>query len=94
MIMQLEQCQEEIPAGSMIKGSRPFYWILITEANLFRAGSMDEVLVELDTWKKGNGKKGLRVNLEMKSHNSIKRPFDFRCTRCLRHTTPLMLKER
>ena len=31
----IEQGQVVIPTGSMIKGSRPFYWILIKEANLY-----------------------------------------------------------
>ena len=34
--MQLiEQGQVVIPTGPMIKGGRPFYWILLKEANLF-----------------------------------------------------------
>ena len=34
MIVHLiEQGQIVIPTGSMIKGSRPFYWILLKEAN-------------------------------------------------------------
>ena len=36
MIVQLiEQGQVVIPVGSMIKGSRPFYRILLKEVNLF-----------------------------------------------------------
>ena len=36
MIMQLiGQCQVVITTGSMINGSRPFYWILLNEANLY-----------------------------------------------------------
>ena len=35
MIVQLEQGQAVIPTGSLVKGSRPFYWILLKEANLF-----------------------------------------------------------
>ena len=35
MIVQIiEQGQVVIQTGSMIKGSRPFYWILLKEANL------------------------------------------------------------
>ena len=35
MIVQfIEQGQVVLPTGSMIKGSRPFYWILLKEANL------------------------------------------------------------
>ena len=30
----IEQGQVAIATGSMIKGSRPFYWILLKEANL------------------------------------------------------------
>ena len=35
-----------IPTGSMIKGSRPFYWILLKEANLCKVllKPMDDVL--------------------------------------------------
>ena len=36
MIVQLiEQGQVVSPTGSMIKGNRPFYWILLKEANLY-----------------------------------------------------------
>ena len=36
MIVELiEQGQVVTPTRSMIKGSRPFYWILLKEANLF-----------------------------------------------------------
>ena len=35
MTVQLEQGHIVLPTGSMIKGSRPFYWILLKEANLY-----------------------------------------------------------
>ena len=34
IFVQLEQGQVVIPTGSMIKGSRPFYWIPLKLANL------------------------------------------------------------
>ena len=33
-VQLIEQGQVVIPTGSMIKGSRHFYWILLKEANL------------------------------------------------------------
>ena len=33
-VQLIEQGQVVIPTGSMVKGSRPFYWILLKEANL------------------------------------------------------------
>ena len=36
----IEQGQVVVPTGPMIKGSRPFYWILLKEANLLMSWSV------------------------------------------------------
>ena len=35
IVQLIEHGQEVIPIGQMIKSSRPFYWILLKEANLY-----------------------------------------------------------
>ena len=36
IVQLIEQGQVEIPTRLLIKGSRPFYWILLKEANLYK----------------------------------------------------------
>ena len=44
IVQLIEQGQVVIPTGPMIKGSRPFYWTLLKEANLFIMGLLSGIV--------------------------------------------------